>query len=53
MNAGQFAASPEYEKSLEDKTPLARIGETEDIAAKVSLPRVTGCKVRQRSVVAG
>jgi glucose 1-dehydrogenase len=35
MNAGQFAASREYEKSLEDKTPLGRIGETEDIAAAV------------------
>ena len=35
MNAGQFAASPEYERSLEDKTPLGRIGETEDIAAAV------------------
>jgi NAD(P)-dependent dehydrogenase (short-subunit alcohol dehydrogenase family) len=28
MNAEQFAASPEYERSLEDKTPLGRIGET-------------------------
>ena len=35
MNAEQFAASPEYERSLEDKTPLGRIGETEDIAAAV------------------
>jgi glucose 1-dehydrogenase len=35
MNAGQFAASQEYEKSLEDKTPLGRIGETDDIAAAV------------------
>ena len=35
MNAEQFAASPEYQKSLEDKTPLGRIGETEDIAAAV------------------
>ncbi len=35
MNAAQFAASREYEKSLEDKTPLGRIGETEDIAAAV------------------
>jgi NAD(P)-dependent dehydrogenase (short-subunit alcohol dehydrogenase family) len=35
MNAGQFAASPEYERLLEDKTPLGRIGETEDIAAAV------------------
>lgn len=35
MNAGQFAASREYEKSLEEKTPLGRIGETEDIAAAV------------------
>lgn len=35
MNARQFAASREYEKSLEDKTPLGRIGETEDIAAAV------------------
>jgi glucose 1-dehydrogenase len=35
MNVGQFAASPEYERSLEDKTPLGRIGETEDIAAAV------------------
>jgi NAD(P)-dependent dehydrogenase (short-subunit alcohol dehydrogenase family) len=35
MNAGEFAASPEYERSLEDKTPLGRIGETEDIAAAV------------------
>ncbi len=35
MNAGQFAASREYEQSLEEKTPLGRIGETEDIAAAV------------------
>jgi len=35
MNAESFAASREYEKSLEDKTPLGRIGETEDIAAAV------------------
>jgi glucose 1-dehydrogenase len=35
MNAAQFAASREYEKSLEEKTPLGRIGETEDIAAAV------------------
>ncbi len=35
MNAGQFAASREYERSLEEKTPLGRIGETEDIAAAV------------------
>ena len=35
MNAHQFAASREYEKSLEDRTPLGRIGETEDIAAAV------------------
>lgn len=35
MNAGQFAASREYEKSLEEKTPLGRIGETDDIAAAV------------------
>jgi NAD(P)-dependent dehydrogenase (short-subunit alcohol dehydrogenase family) len=35
MNAGQFAVSREYERSLEEKTPLGRIGETEDIAAAV------------------
>jgi NAD(P)-dependent dehydrogenase (short-subunit alcohol dehydrogenase family) len=35
MNADQFAASREYERSLEEKTPLGRIGETEDIAAAV------------------
>lgn len=35
MNAGQFAASREYERSLEERTPLGRIGETEDIAAAV------------------
>lgn len=35
MNAQQFAASPEYEQSLEDRTPLGRIGETADIAAAV------------------
>ena len=35
MNAQQFAASREYEQSLEEKTPLGRIGETEDIAAAV------------------
>ena len=35
MNAHQFATSREYEKSLEDRTPLGRIGETEDIAAAV------------------
>jgi NAD(P)-dependent dehydrogenase (short-subunit alcohol dehydrogenase family) len=35
MNAAQFAASREYEQSLEEKTPLGRIGETEDIAAAV------------------
>jgi NAD(P)-dependent dehydrogenase (short-subunit alcohol dehydrogenase family) len=35
MNAHQFAASRDYEKSLEEKTPLGRIGETEDIAAAV------------------
>jgi glucose 1-dehydrogenase len=35
MNAEQFATSPEYERSLEDKTPLGRIGETEDIATAV------------------
>lgn len=35
MNQGQFEASREYEKSLEDRTPLGRIGETEDIAAAV------------------
>lgn len=35
MNAHQFAASPAYEQSLEEKTPLGRIGETEDIAAAV------------------
>ena len=35
MNQHQFEASREYEKSLEDRTPLGRIGETEDIAAAV------------------
>lgn len=35
MNAHQFVASREYEKSLEDRTPLGRIGETEDIAAAI------------------
>jgi glucose 1-dehydrogenase len=35
MNRHQFEASREYEKSLEDRTPLGRIGETEDIAAAV------------------
>jgi NAD(P)-dependent dehydrogenase (short-subunit alcohol dehydrogenase family) len=35
MNAGQFAASREYEQLLEERTPLGRIGETEDIAAAV------------------
>lgn len=35
MNAHQFASSREYEKSLEDRTPLGRIGEAEDIAAAV------------------
>jgi NAD(P)-dependent dehydrogenase (short-subunit alcohol dehydrogenase family) len=35
MNAQQFVDSPAYERSLEEKTPLGRIGETEDIAAAV------------------
>ncbi|MDQ2652603.1 MAG: SDR family oxidoreductase [Chloroflexota bacterium] len=35
MNKHQFEASREYEKSLEERTPLGRIGETEDIAAAV------------------
>jgi NAD(P)-dependent dehydrogenase (short-subunit alcohol dehydrogenase family) len=35
MNRDQFVASPEYERSLENKTPLGRIGEVEDIAAAV------------------
>jgi NAD(P)-dependent dehydrogenase (short-subunit alcohol dehydrogenase family) len=35
MNADQFAVSRAYEQSLEEKTPLGRIGETEDIAAAV------------------
>lgn len=35
MNRHQFAASPDYERSLEAKTPLGRIGEVEDIAAAV------------------
>lgn len=35
MNAHQFATSREYEKSLEDNTPLGRIGEVEDIASAV------------------
>lgn len=36
MNAHQFAASRACEQSLEAKTPLGRIGETEDIAAAVA-----------------
>jgi glucose 1-dehydrogenase len=35
MNQHQFEASREYEQSLEERTPLGRIGETEDIAAAV------------------
>jgi NAD(P)-dependent dehydrogenase (short-subunit alcohol dehydrogenase family) len=35
MNEHQFAASREYELSLESKTPLGRIGEVEDIASAV------------------
>lgn len=35
MNQHQFEASREYEQSLEARTPLGRIGETEDIAAAV------------------
>lgn len=35
MNAHQFAASREYEKSLEDNTPLGRLGEVDDIAPAV------------------
>ena len=35
MNAQQFADSREYEQLLESRTPLGRIGATEDIAAAV------------------
>jgi NAD(P)-dependent dehydrogenase (short-subunit alcohol dehydrogenase family) len=35
MNRQQFEASRDYERSLEAKTPLGRIGEVEDIAAAV------------------
>jgi len=35
MNRHQFEASRDYERSLEEKTPLGRIGEVEDIAAAV------------------
>ena len=36
MNQHQFEASREYERSLEEKTPLGRIGAVEDIAAAVA-----------------
>ncbi|MFM9106505.1 MAG: SDR family NAD(P)-dependent oxidoreductase [Chloroflexota bacterium] len=36
MNQHQFEASRAYERSLEEKTPLGRIGEVEDIAAAVA-----------------
>jgi NAD(P)-dependent dehydrogenase (short-subunit alcohol dehydrogenase family) len=35
MNAHQFAASAEYERSLIERTPLGRMGEVEDIAPAV------------------
>ncbi|MFN8590413.1 MAG: SDR family oxidoreductase [Thermomicrobiales bacterium] len=35
MNREQFANSREYERSLEERTPLGRIGETDDIAPAV------------------
>jgi glucose 1-dehydrogenase len=35
MNAQQFAESREYERSLESRTPLGRIGATDDIAPAV------------------
>ncbi len=35
MNRDQFEASREYQRSLEEKTPLGRIGEVEDVAAAV------------------
>lgn len=35
MNRDQFAASWDYERALEAKNPLGRIGEVEDIAAAV------------------